>query len=151
MNIVPDLALTLLQVIPFLVTLVALHFIIFKPMLAYLDARKAAISGVREEARQVMARVEQEQDEWNRRLADARDEMAAYRMRLHNGVTRRRNELLQEARRDAEKTVGEALAEIIQAQDSARKQLQEVARSLGVHIAARLLGRPDLQPDEVGT
>ena len=42
MEIFPNPALAAVLVIPFILPLVALHFILFKPLVAYLEARDAA-------------------------------------------------------------------------------------------------------------
>ena len=50
MNIIPVPTLILLQLVPFLLTVSVLYFVLFKPMLAYLDERDEKISGAKEQA-----------------------------------------------------------------------------------------------------
>ena len=64
MNIIPDLVLTALLMAPFLVLVAGMHFILYKPMLAYLDARANATVGARKEAEELQARAASRLNEW---------------------------------------------------------------------------------------
>lgn len=145
MNLTLDPALLLLQAVPFLVTMIALHYILFKPMLAYLEEREAAIEGVRREAVAMQERVSTEQAEWEKRLTEARREAGAYRSRLHDEAAAQRNEILARARVESEQLVGAALAELKVAREEARGTLRDSARQLAQEVAVRVLDRPSAQ------
>ena len=147
MNIEPDVVLILLQVLPFLVTLLALHFILFKPMLAYLAARQVATVDVRDETRRILSRAEDAQIRWDTRLAEARTEGATLRARLHTEADAQRTSLLHDARTAADARVSAALAEISAAREAARAELQSAAAALAVDIASTVLDRPVQGPE----
>lgn len=142
MNIVPDWVLVALQTLPFLVAFVALRSILFKPMIAYLEERDAAIAGAREETATLRERVATARAEWDQRLAEARAEGAAHRSRIHADANTRRQELVDQTRAETEQQVSEALADIVTARDAASQQLEQGAAALAREIAERVLGRP---------
>ena len=142
MNIVPDWTLVVLQILPFLVAFLALRSLLFKPMMAYLEERDAAIAGAREETGQLRERVAGARAEWDQRLADARAEGAAHRATIQAEANTRRQALVDEARTAAEQQVGVALADIEKARSQAAQQLEQGARQLAQDIAERVLERP---------
>jgi F-type H+-transporting ATPase subunit b len=142
MNIIPDLGLLLMQTIPFVVTLIALHFILFKPMLAYLEERDAAIEGVKEEAQKLQARIDSDVALWEGKLAAARSEVAQERSRLHEAAQAQRKRLIDEARVQAEARVGSAVAEIQEARKAATTTIRSTSLALARLIAERVLDRP---------
>jgi len=142
MNLTWDPVLLLLQMLPFLVTLVALHFILFRPMLAYLDARDEAIEGVKREAKEMQDKVEADRTEWERRITAARRDAGLHRARLHDEAETQRNRLLATSRKESDVRVGQAISEIVAARESARSGIRGFAAQLATEIAHRVLGRP---------
>jgi F-type H+-transporting ATPase subunit b len=141
MNIIPDLGLLLMQAIPFLVTLIALNFILFRPMLAYLEERDAAIEGVKEQARLLQERITSDVALWEGRLAAARSEVAQERARLHEHAQQQRKKLIDTARTETETRVGAAVAEIHDAQQAALATIRGSSEVLARQIAERVLDR----------
>ncbi len=142
MNIMPDIGLMALQAIPFAVTLIALHHILFKPLLAYLDERDQAIEGAQAEAQQLRQKADEAQAAWDERLAEARAEGARHRAVIREEANAQRQQALQAARGEAEALVSQALGELGQARDLARAELERSAEDLSGDIVARVLQRP---------
>ena len=71
MNLIPVPILLVLQLLPFFITLFALYHIIFKPMIAYLDARSDSTVGAREEGVKLALEVDQKIDQLNDKLKKA--------------------------------------------------------------------------------
>lgn len=145
MNLTWDPALLFLQVLPFLTTLVALHFILFRPMLAYLDEREEAIDGVKKAARQIQDRVEADRQEWEKRVASARADASQFRATLHDEAAAQRNQIIAQARKSADARVQAACAEVTDAREAARVTLREASRHLAADITAQILNRPRAQ------
>jgi F-type H+-transporting ATPase subunit b len=141
-NIVPDWILVALQTLPFLVAFVALRSLLFRPMIAYLEERDAAIAGARDETTRLRARVAEARGSWEQQLAEARAEGAAHRAAIHADANAQRQALVDEARGEAEQQVGEALRGIEQARSAAADQLRGGAQQLAHDIAERVLERP---------
>lgn len=145
MNIIPVPGLIALQLIPFLITLVALHYILFKPMLAYLEEREAAIDLPGREATELREKVAADLATWELRVASARTEMAAERARLHEEAQQAGNRIINESRAKADGRVALALSGIQESRDSGFRLLQSQASSLATEIASRILSRPVIE------
>ncbi len=130
-----------LQVIPFLVALVGLHFIIFKPMLRYLGRRERSIADDRREAEVLQGQVEEKVAELENKLATARAEAASERQRLRDQIRAEEQEILDRARERADALVEEARTQIAAEREAARRTLRDETETLAKDIAASVLGR----------
>ncbi len=142
MQITPNLYLIAIQAIPFLFTAVALNFIIFRPMLAYLDERREAMTRGRREAEELDAQVRERMARYESRLAEARREIAALRKQRRSEALAEAEALVAAARERAEARVEEAVAEIARAEAEARAELRAGAERLALQVAGQVLGRP---------
>ena len=141
MEIIPTPIVVLLQLFPFGVTALALYYILFKPMLAYLDERAAAIEGERQKAAQLEARVVARLAEYEARLEKARAEVTELRTSRRAEAVEAYNALINEARHNAEAQVAAALVQLGAEREAARASLEQTANGLGAQIATRVLGR----------
>lgn len=141
MEIIPTPIVVLLQLFPFGLTVAALYFILFKPMLAYLDERTAAIEGERQKAVELEARVVARVAEYEARLEKARAEVTELRTTRRAEAVEQYNALIADARRKAEEQVAAALVQLGTEREAARASLEQTASSLGAQIATRVLGR----------
>lgn len=141
MEIIPTPIVVLLQLFPFGLTVAALYFILFKPMLAYLDERTAAIEGERQKAVELEARVVARVAEYEARLEKARAEVTELRTTRRAEAVEQYNALIADARRKAEEQVAVALVQLGTEREAARASLEQTASSLGAQIATRVLGR----------
>lgn len=141
MDIIPNPSLIALQMVPFLVTLGALYFIIFKPMLGYLEAREQVIQGDQAEAERLQKELDEKMTDYETRLAAARRQVTELRARLRSEAQADADDRIAEAQAQADAKVAEAVAVIHQERDAARGQLEATARALASDISARVLGR----------
>lgn len=141
MEIIPTPLVVLLQVFPFGLTAVALYYILFKPMLAYLDERTAAIEGERQKAAQLEERVNARMAEYEARLEKAKAEVTELRTTRRAEAVAEYNAVIQESRHNAEQQVASALQQLAQEREAARASLEQTANTLGVQIATRVLER----------
>jgi len=133
--------LILLQAIPFVIALVGLHFIIFKPVLALLAEREKNIHGFKKEAELLQEEVDARLSELEVKLTDARAQAMAERNRLRQEALESEQELIAAARERAEQVIEEARGVLATEQATARAQLEAAAQGLSKDIASRLLGR----------
>lgn len=131
----------LLQVIPFLLAVVGLHFIIFKPMLANLKEREEGIHGLKKTAEGLQDQVEDRVAALEEKLAQARAEAAAERGRLRAEAAVAESGILDAAHARAVQIVKEAREELARDREAARAQLAASADELSRAIAAQVLGR----------
>lgn len=141
MEIIPTPFVVLLQLFPFGLTALALYYILFKPMLAYLDERTAAIEGERQKASQLEERVNARMAEYEARLEKAQAEVADLRTTRRAEAVAQYNALINEARQKAEAQVAVALEQLGTEREAARASLEQTAAGLGAQIATRVLGR----------
>ncbi len=130
-----------LQVIPFLVVLVGLHFIIFKPMLRLLADREKAIVQDRKDAEELEGEVQQKMTELEERLAQAKAAANADRRERREEIRQREEEILAGARAEAEEMVDKAREEIEREAEAARRTLREESEGLAEDVASSVLGR----------
>lgn len=141
-NIIPDGPLVVTQALPFLVLVAGLHFILYKPMLAYLDARSHATIGARKEAEVLQARAAARLAEWDAALARAQAEVTEYRSQRRAAANVGYQRVIAEARGAADAHIQGAVAALRVEADTARAELQASSLALSREVAVRVLGRP---------
>lgn len=141
MQIIPDPLVVALQLVPFLLTIAALHFIIFKPMLEYLDDREKAQSGGKDEAGALRGRIEEKTADYEARLAQARNEVVDLRAERRSAAAAEAEARLSESRHASEAKVEAALADIDAERQAAAKGIEQASAELANDIAGQVLGR----------
>lgn len=141
MEIFPNPPFAALMTLPFLVAFVGLHFILFKPLYAYLDERTAASRKAREQARKLQEESEQKLADVEQRLDSVRREIVALRAGKRATALEKEAEILAVARQDAENAVNDAIARLEVSREAAAEELRATARSLSTDIAGQVLGR----------
>lgn len=141
MEIIPSPLVVLAQLVPFLVTVIGLWLILFKPMLAYLDRRTETIEGERQKAAEVEASLTARMNEVEARLTAARSEVIDLRTSRRAAAIEEYNAIVSEARKKAEAQLGDALRELSSQRQAAKAGLEQSANVLGEQVAARVLGR----------
>lgn len=134
---------TILSVASAVVVLtLVLNQFLFKPLRSIIDERQRRTDEARKQLAEARAVQDQRIDEIEQRLKEAR--RAAFEIREAAARSGRatRDELMAEARREANKVVDEARQEIAADLDTARKDLEGEAERLAQMIAERILGRP---------
>jgi F-type H+-transporting ATPase subunit b len=131
-----------LQLIPFLIALVGLHFIIFKPMLKYLEEREQSVARDRSAATGLQEQVQQKVAALEDKLTVARAEANAERVRLREQIREEEQTILERARERADVMVSEARTEIAAEREAASRTLRAETEALSQAIAKSVLGRP---------
>ena len=141
MQLAPDPILALVMTIPFLVTFAALNFILFKPLVAYLDQRDAAKHDAEHEAEHLAHEIEHRNKDVEQQLEKALADVATLRANLRSNAQVEESTILGSAREAAEGRVNAALAELATAREAGRAALRSQATTLSSDIAAQVLGR----------
>lgn len=141
MSLFPDPALVVLQTIPFLVAMAALHAIIFKPMIGYLQDRDAATAGARKEAAELQQQADVAQSEYDTKKADARKQVVELRAKARAEEKAKREQRLAVVRGECEAELAAARERIDGERELAAKELDRVAEALAGQISAKVLGR----------
>lgn len=140
--IIPNPTMTALSAVPFLVTVVALYFILFKPLLAYIDARAEAGESGKREAAGLDAQVSTRTAELEARLATVRAEVTELRATRRAAAIHAAQAQVSAARHAADARVKDAVAQLDAERGAAKAALAVQARSLATQVAGQVLGRP---------
>jgi len=131
----------LIQIINFLVLLIALNFILFKPIRQIMLEREQGISSAFGDAKTAQERMQGLLDNYTVSLADAKQKAAAtYNTLYQQGIDAQRDMIAAE-RAKAGEMLDKARAEILTASAAARADLRKEAERLSQEITSRLLGR----------
>jgi len=129
------------QLINFAVLLVALNFILFKPMRAIMREREQGISGAFSDSKTAQDRVQALLEQYNVSLAEAKQKAAAaYNTFYQQGLDAQRDMIAAE-RTKASEILDKARKEIADAVSAARGDLRKEADTLSRDISTKLLGR----------
>ena len=130
-----------MQALPFFVTIAGLHYILFKPMLAYLADRREATEGERKKAHALTERAELKLQQWEAALLRAHVEVAEFRSGKRAEAQAVYAKRVATARAQAEKRIADEVAVIAGEAELAREQVSTSARQIAQDMAVRTLGR----------
>jgi F-type H+-transporting ATPase subunit b len=131
----------LIQLINFIVLLVVLNFILFRPLRTIMRERQQTISGAFTDAKSAQDKAQSLLEQYNVSLADAKQKStAAYNAFYQQGLDAQRD-MISAERAKAGELLDKARAEIVSSSDAARAELRKEAERLSQDISAKLLGR----------
>ncbi len=142
LDIAPDFGELALLLVLFLLLIAPAHKLLFKPLLATLDARDARIRGARERAAEVSARGDAVMERYQRAVRKARVEADQLREALLADARSAQAAVRADARAAAEQQRAQARREIDTASQRARDELQAESAAIAKLVATQLLGRP---------
>jgi len=137
-----DINVTLLwQLANFIVLLIVLNFILFKPIRQVMLEREQGISSAVEDAKAAQERMQSILDQYNTSLAEAKQKATTtYNTVYQQGLDAQRDMIVAERAKAAE-LLDKARKEIAAASTAARADLQKEAERLSQEITSKLLGR----------
>jgi F-type H+-transporting ATPase subunit b len=137
-----DINISLLyQLINFIVLLIVLHFILFKPIRQVMLEREQGISSAFGDAKAAQDRTQSLLEKYNASLAEAKQKSAAtYNTNYQQGLDAQR-EMIAAERTKAGEMLDKARAEIAAASAIAQADLKKEAGRLSLDITSKLLGR----------
>ncbi len=131
----------LIQLANFLILLIALNFILFKPIRQIMQEREQGISSALEDAKAAQNRMQGLLEQYNASLAESKQKAAAtYNTIYQQGLDKQR-ETISAERTKAGEMLDKARAEIAAAANSARTDLKKEAERLSQEITSKMLGR----------
>jgi F-type H+-transporting ATPase subunit b len=125
----------------FLVLLIVLNQLVFRPVLAVLDAREHATDGAKDEARDLEARAREKLAAFEAEMTKAKVELAADRDRLRKDGAALERELVTKARDEADRVLADAATTIERESTIVRGEIKTAVPQLAAQIAEKLLGR----------
>jgi F-type H+-transporting ATPase subunit b len=138
--VIPDI--TVLWVILFvLTTIVLLNALVFKPILAVIEARLKAVSDARQLAESASARAREAAAEYGEKLTAARGEVYGEMDAKRRVALDKRATLVGETKAIVERELAEATTRVQQDAAAARASLDREAEAMADAIVTRVLGR----------
>ena len=130
-----------IQLANFIVLLLAMNFILFKPLRAIMREREESIGGALSDAKTAQERMQGLLEQYNTSLAEAKQKAAAaYNTLYQQGLDAQRDMITAE-RAKASELLDKARKEISASAASARGDLRKEAEKLSLDISAKLLGK----------
>lgn len=129
----------IIQVVNFVLLLVLLTKLLYKPLLAKMDERTQAIKKSLEEAQAARAEAERERQEHAAKIQAAYQEAQAIRANALKEAAEEQRRLVENAREEAERLVVAAKAELDQDVRRVRQDLRREVGDMAVQIAEQLI------------
>jgi F-type H+-transporting ATPase subunit b len=134
-------SLLFIQLVNFLLLLVALHFILFKPIRQIMQEREKDISAAIGDAKTAQKRAQDMLEQYNASLAEAKQKATStYNAFFQQGLDVQRDMITAE-RATAGELLDKARVEIATASGAAKAELKKEAEKLSKKISSKLLGR----------
>jgi F-type H+-transporting ATPase subunit b len=131
----------LIQLVNFIVLLITLNFILFKPIRQIMQEREQGIGSALEDAKTAQHRIQSLLEHYNSSLAESKQKATAtYNTIYQQGLDAQRDMISAERARAGE-MLDKARAEIAAASNTARTDLRKEAERLSQEITSKLLGR----------
>lgn len=137
----------IVQVINFVVLLVILTKLLYRPFLAKMEERTAAIRTSLDEAQAARAEAARQQEENEARLRTAHAEAAAIRAQALKDAAQEQRRLVDAARAEAQRLVDSAKAQLDADVRRAREELRREVADLATAVAEKLI-RKSLRDEE---
>jgi F-type H+-transporting ATPase subunit b len=129
------------QLVLFFVAFGVLYGLVFKPMVAMLEAREEAIDGAKDQAKRLDVEVKEKQASFEAELRKVRGASGEERDRLRAEGQQIEHKLLERVRTETVSMVNEARTRLEQEANLARQELSSQRPQLAREIASKLLGR----------
>jgi len=129
------------QLAMFFIAFAILYVLVFKPMVALLEAREQAIEGARDEAKHLEREVSAKQSSFDAELRRVRGTSGEERERLRAEGQELERKLLDRVRAETQALVTEAKVRLESEARVARAELEAQRGELARDIASRVLGR----------
>ena len=129
------------QIVNFLVLMLVLNVLLYKPVRKILADRDAEIAGGHEKAAAVDRDVQEKMAQYEDRLRDAKAKASEERGILKKAAIAEETVLLDKARKEATDAVNALKGKVAKEAAEARVYLKEQTQSLSLEICEKVLGR----------
>ena len=131
----------LLQFANFMVLLLVLNALLYKPLRAVLAARKATIDGDLAKARALDEEIQAQVAEYEAKLQDARQRGSQERMALRQAALAEEAKMLGAANEKASQRLQSLKEQVAGEAETARQTLRSETEALARQVAGKVLGR----------
>ncbi len=137
-----DLNSTLLvQMVNFLLLILILNFLLYKPVFKIIEKRNKKIEESNEEVSALNKTVEDNMSKYEEKIRSARSEAAAQRDEIKEEGAKQGKEITDKARGEISETIEDFKARLQNETDKARNVLRDQTRAIATEISTKVLGR----------
>jgi len=130
-----------LQFINFIILLVVLNKLLYRPLKQIMEQRREMISGSRDRAKILEADIEEKMKLYQQQLSDAKIEANTERNKLKKAASAEEATILSAAQEKASTRLQSIKTQVAKEAEDASKTLKKEAKSLAGMIATKILGR----------
>jgi F-type H+-transporting ATPase subunit b len=131
----------IIQAINFLLLLIVLNFLLYRPLRKVLAARAGEISGAREKAEEVDREVQEKMAGYEASLREMRAQATSDRNALKGEAAAEEARMLDAARKEADSVLGSIKTQVAKETADARELLKGQATAISLEICQKVLGR----------
>lgn len=131
----------IIQMINFLILLLILNRLFYKPILGILEKRKNHIRQSEETVEELETRASEQWEAYERQLQEAKIEANLERERIKGEGLETQKKLLEEVRADASRATEDARKRIEEETSKARDLLRDQVKGVASEMAEKILGR----------
>ena len=137
---------TISAITNFIILLVAMYFLMYKPLKKTMDLRHDKIKGDIEAAEALKTDADQMKAEISAELAKSRETAQEIINRAEKTAEAQKNDIMAEARAEAQKLIEKANAEIKEEKEKVLSEIRNEAATLAIFAASKLIEK-DLDDD----
>lgn len=139
-TVIPD-ASVFVQIVNFVLLVILLNMVLYKPIRGILAERKEKIEGLEEVIKSSEAGVREKEDEFNSGIREARSRGVEIKDALVEGASREEKKILGEINEKAQADLAEVRGKIAKDVEEVRKTLQAEVDAFANAICEKILGR----------
>lgn len=136
-----NFAQTIFAITNFLILLVAMYFLMYKPLKKTMDLRHDKIKGDIEAAESLKSDADQMKAEISAELAKSRETAQEIINRAQKTADAQKDEIIAEARIEAQKLIEKANAEIKEEKEKVIGEIRDEAATLAIYAASKLISQ----------
>lgn len=137
----------LFHTVNLLILIVALRFLLYKPMRRIIDNHKAKLNDMFEQSKKLSDEAEQAKLKYEKLMEDARQEAVKIGLQAAESAKRKSEETVDEAKRKAQNIIDEAKREVSAERERFKNDFRESVSHLAVDIAEKILEREISEED----
>ncbi len=130
-----------IQMVNFLLLIVILNFLLYKPVLKIIEKRNEKIERSREKVRSLDETIERKMAEYEEKIRQARAEAVLQREAVKEAGTEQGREIIGTVREEISRKLEDFKGQLQKETDEARVSLREQARTIAAEISEKVLGR----------
>jgi F-type H+-transporting ATPase subunit b len=134
-----SIATVVVQMVNFFIFAAVIGRFFYRPIMRILEERKAKIAREQEEAERLRAAAEKARDDYEKKLRDAQREAQEIIRNAASSGELVKNEIIDQAHKDAQKEKEKALSEIQLERERAQQEMKMVVADLSIAIAQKVL------------